>query len=134
MTVVYADANIFLRFLTNDVPQQASRIEKRLRECETGKLQIIVTPIVTVEVIFHLENWYKLSKTEAVDKLAALLSPEWLSVVDRDAVFTALNIYKDKSIDFVDAFLWASAAQQSAQVLSFDADFEKLDPSLRLDP
>lgn len=134
MLSVVADTNVFLRFLTNDIPSQAKSIEKRFKDTQEGKLLLAVLPITVVEILFQLENWYKFSKQEAVEKLMLLFSPSWLELEDKEAVFEAFAIYKESKIDFVDILTFSMAKKRNAQILSFDKDFDKLSPKLRLEP
>lgn len=134
MKKLIADTNIFLRYLTNDIPEQATRVEKHFKKAEKGKLQLIVLQITVVELLFQLEHWYGLKKTDAVEKMIRFISPAWFEIDYKDAVFEALNTYKSKSIDFVDLLVWAGAKQRKLVILSFDKDFDKLEPKLRLNP
>ncbi|OGK25447.1 hypothetical protein A3A46_00710 [Candidatus Roizmanbacteria bacterium RIFCSPLOWO2_01_FULL_37_13] len=134
MKKLIVDTNIFLRFLTNDIPEQAARVEKRFKDAEKGKLHLIVFQITLVEVLFQLEHWYRLKKNEAVEKMIKLFSPNWFEIDHKDAVFEALSIYKSRSIDFVDLMMWAIAKKSKSAILSFDKDFDKLEPKLRLNP
>ena len=134
MKTVLVDANLLLRFLTNDVPAQAERVQKRLKEAEKGKLNLVLLPLTVMEVVFHLEHWYHFTKEEVRDKLLILFSPEWIHVEHKAAVFSALRVYAQKNIDFVDIFLWSIAAHEQRGILSFDKDFDKLEPRIRMEP
>jgi predicted nucleic-acid-binding protein len=134
MKTVIADTNIFLRFLTNDVPSQAALVEKRFRQAQSGKLKLRILPITIVEILFHLEKWYKHPKTKAVEKIQNLFSPAWMEVDDKDVIFEALCQYEISNIDFVDILTWSCAKKSKERILSFDKDFDKLNPKLRLNP
>ncbi len=134
MNIVLVDANLLLRFLTNDVPAQAAAVEQRFKEAEKGKLGLVVLPLTVVEVVFHLEHWYHFTKEELCDKLLALFSPEWIQVEHKAAIFLALRIYPQKNIDFVDILLWSMASDERQGILSFDKDFDKLVPRIRVEP
>lgn len=134
MFSVVADTNVFLRFLTNDIPSHAQSIEKRFKEAQEGKLRLFVFPITVVEILFQLENWYKFSRQKAVEKLILLFSPSWIEVEDKDSVFEAFALFKESKIDFVDILTFSMAKKRNAQILSFDKDYDKLIPKLRLEP
>lgn len=134
MLSVVADTNVFLRFLTNDIPSQAKFIEKHFKEAQEETLRLVVLPITVVEILFQLENWYKFSKREAVEKLMLLFSPSWLELEDKNAVFEALALYKESNIDFVDILTFSMAQKRNVKILSFDKDYDKLLPNLRLEP
>jgi len=134
MKTLIADTNIFLRFLTNDLPSQAIRVKEIFYEAEKGRLRILVLPITIVEILYQLQNWYDFSKVSAVEKLMSLFSPGWIELDNKDRVIEALEKYKDINIDFVDILTWAMAKAQNVEILSFDKDFDKLTPKLRRKP
>lgn len=134
MKTVLVDANLLLRFLTNDVATQAQRAEKRFKEAERGALNLVVLPLTIVEVVFHLAHWYHLEKEEIYTKLLTLFTPEWMQVEHKAAVFDALRIFAKRNIDFVDALLWSMANQDERGILSFDKDFDTLVPKIRMEP
>ncbi len=39
----FVDTNVFLRYLTDDVPEQASHVEDLLRKAEKGELTLVTS-------------------------------------------------------------------------------------------
>ncbi|MDA1317303.1 MAG: PIN domain-containing protein [bacterium] len=134
MKCIYADTNVFLRFLTKDVPDQADRAEAYLRKAEKGKLCMTVMHITILEILFQLERFYDLSRAEAVAKVALLIEPDWLRVDNKKVVMDALYEYERYTIDFVDILTWCMAKAEKVAILSFDKDFDTLKPSIRIEP
>lgn len=134
MKCIYVDTNVFLRFLTKDIPNQADRVEKYLRKAQKGELCMQLMQVTIVEILFHLERFYDLQRAEAVQKVALLIEPEWIRVDDKKIVMEALYEYKRNTIDFVDILTWVMAKAENVAVLSFDKDFDTLKPSIRLEP
>lgn len=134
MSTLLFDTNTFLRYLTKDVPTQAQRITKRFREAEAGKFKIRVLNTTVVEVLYQLEHWYDLIKTDAVQKMILLLSPKWIDVGHKADVLEALTLYSTRQIDFVDLLTWTIAKSNGYKIASFDRDFDKLTPKLRIEP
>lgn len=134
MTSVVADTNIFLRYLTNDIPEQADRIAKRFADAKAGKLTVVVLHITIIEILFHLERWYHLSKADATGKLLILLSQPWIDVEEKPVVLTALRRYESVTIDLVDVLTGTIAQHRGYKILSFDRDFERLSRGLTLKP
>ena len=132
--IFIVDANVFLRFLTNDIESQAKRVEDRFMAAEQGKIRLRVLQITIVEILFHLEKWYKLSKKDAIEKVRDLFSPEWIEIDDKDILFSALEDYRRINIDFVDLLMFNHAKKESINLLSFDKDFDKLNLDLREEP
>lgn len=134
MKTVFVDTNVILRYLTSDVAPQAKRAKEWFRKAAKGEYKATVLHITLVEVLFLLEHWYKQDKDIAVDRLLLFVSPFWLDVPSRTAVVEALQVYKESSIDFVDLLTWTLAKDGKAGILSFDKHFDRLDPSIRIQP
>ncbi len=128
------DTNTILRFLSNDIPSQAERVQKRLEQAEDNKLILTITPFILVEVVFHLTRWYKLSRPDTTDILIRFLTQTNLDIPNLSTVLEALKQYSQTSIDFVDLLLWATVKNSEQLVLSFDKHLDKLTPKLRLQP
>jgi len=134
MNNVYADTNIFLRFLTKDIPEQAHKAEGYLRKAQKGEFVISVLQITVVEILFHLEKYYDLPRLKATEKVILLIKPNWIDVEHKGEVVKALYKYKSGKIDFVDVLTWAMAKSKDAKILSFDHDFKILEPSIWINP
>ncbi|OGG17986.1 hypothetical protein A3D78_05895 [Candidatus Gottesmanbacteria bacterium RIFCSPHIGHO2_02_FULL_39_14] len=128
------DTNIILRYLTNDIPSQAEKVKRRFLEASKGKIQFEILSITVVEIIFQLENWYTLTKEEASLKVLTLFSPDWMIVREKEIIFEAINLYRLKNIDFVDLLVFVTAKNDNRKLLSFDKDFDKLSPKIRMEP
>lgn len=132
--IAVVDANVILRFLIDDVPSQTDKVERRFRQAKEGKLSLFVYHITIVEVLFQLEHWYKYPKEKAVDRLLFLFSPSWFELEQKEEVALALEMYKILRVDFVDVMLLTLTKKRNAFILSFDKDFDKLSPKLRIEP
>lgn len=128
------DTNIFIRFLTRDVPEQADKIEKFFLKASQGKISLSVTNFTIVEVLYILESWYKLKKDDAVSKIQTLITPDWIGLEKKEIILEALQIYIEENIDFVDILNFVFAKERELKILSFDKDFDKLIPKLRVEP
>lgn len=134
MESAIVDTNIILRYLTSDVPDQARKVAKRFVEAQKGELRLIVFHITIVEIVFQMTHWYKFARAEAAERVKLLLSFPWLEVEHKDYVLRALTLYPETPFDFVDILSWSLAQASGASVLSFDKDFDKLEPKIRLVP
>lgn len=126
MSHFIVDTNAFLRLLLNDVPQQADKVEKLLKETKVKKHKLIVPQIVIFELTFALEKYYKLPKAEIVEKLDAVLAMDYLEIQDRTILQEALSTFKNKSLSLVDCFIFCFAKKSNAQIFSFDKNLQKL--------
>ena len=101
---VFADTNIFLRYLTNDVPDQAEAVEELFRSAAIGDILLITNSLVIAEIVWTLESYYRLSREDIQVKVLAILNTPGLEVVDSDLIFQTITWYKDKNVDFLDGY------------------------------
>jgi predicted nucleic-acid-binding protein len=102
--MVFTDTNLFLRYLTNDVPAQADLVEALLRRAAKGLVTLVTTSLVIAEIVWTLESYYQLSKKDIQAKVLAILNTTGLDVVDSDLVLQAIGTYVEKNVDFIDAY------------------------------
>lgn len=100
---VFVDTNLFLRYLTDDVPHQADAVEQLLHQAAKGDILLTTNSWVMAEIIWTLDSYYGLSKEGIRDKILTILNTPGLEVVDKDLVFQAINWYVEKNVDFLDA-------------------------------
>jgi uncharacterized protein len=118
---VFADTNLFLRFLTNDVPAQADAVESVLQRAAKGKINLVTTSIVIAEIVWTLESYYELDKKEIQEMILGILNTDGLDVVDSDLLLQAIVLYTDKNVDFIDAFNAAWMIKNSIEkIYTFD--------------
>lgn len=125
MKKVIADTNIFLRFILNDLPKQADEAEQLFLKARKGKIQLYVPQIIIFEIQFILDKYYGFSKSEIIEKLKTVISSDYLNVQDRNAFIKALERYRAGKASFVDAFLIELAAEEKAQIFSFDRKLKR---------
>lgn len=102
-TQVFVDTNVFLRYLTNDVPEQADAAEALLDRAERGELRLVTSALVVAEVVWTLGSFYKRTKAQVRDAVLALCHTAGLDVEDADALVQAAEWHADLNVDFADA-------------------------------
>ena len=121
------DTNVILRFLTGEPENQATRAKKLFATNESGELVLRVVPLVVAEVVFVLSGKvYGYDRREVTSALIPFLQSPTLEVEQRDVLLLALELYRDHSIDYVDACLAAEARLAGQALASFDADFKTI--------
>ena len=119
--LVFADTNLFLRYLTNDVPAQAEAVETILQHAARGEISLVSTGLVMAEIVWTLESFYKQPRKRISDMLLAILNTPGLEVVDGDLVGQAAVWFADKNVDFIDAYNAAWMSRESVTtVCTFD--------------
>jgi predicted nucleic acid-binding protein len=124
--VYWMDANVLLRFLTDEPPELAARAAKLLEGAQRGELSLKVHSAVVAETVWVLQSFYEYSKQEISGVLVPLLIDHGLKVEGMRTVTAALESMAEKNVDFVDALLAQTARSRGEGVASFDADFRRL--------
>jgi predicted nucleic-acid-binding protein len=119
---VFADTNLFLRYLTNDVPAQADAVEQLLQRASAGEITLAINSLVIAEIVWTLESYYGLARDSIKDKVLAILNTPGIEAAEGDLLLEAVFWYADKRIDFIDAF---NAAWLLAQGLTTACTFDR---------
>ena len=121
MKVSFLDANIFIRYLTNDDPIKADRVEKILDLAARGKERLVTTEMVVAEVVWVLESFYKLGNTTIGPMVKAILATPGLEVINGTLVEKAVEQYMEQSIDFIDGYIVAVMDRHHvSEIFSYD--------------
>ncbi|CAC5342889.1 MULTISPECIES: PIN domain-containing protein [Planktothrix] len=127
MSNYWVDANILLRFITNDPLNLAERSARFLQKAEQGEITLKVSSIVVAEVVWVLISFYGYSRQQVADVLIGLLTSEGIILESSEQVIAALDSMATANVDFVDAYLAEVARKENESVASFDRDFKRLD-------
>ncbi|MHB8762818.1 MAG: PIN domain-containing protein [Deferrisomatales bacterium] len=121
MKRVFVDTNLFLRYLTNDDPVKADRVERLLDQAAAGEVKLVTAELVMAETIWVLESSYGLKNTQVAPLVRGILATPGLEVVNGGLVARALDHYETLNIDFVDGYIAAVMEKQGIEDLySFD--------------
>lgn len=119
---VFADTNLFLRYLTNDLPAQADAVEQLLHRASAGEVVLVINSLVIAEIVWTLESYYGLARDAVKGKILAMLNTPGLEVAEGGLVLQAISWYADKNVDFIDAF---NAAWLTARGLTVACTFDR---------
>ena len=129
------DANIILRFLTNDIPKQADRCTGLLKRIESGLEEVWLPDLVLADLVWTLEKFYKQPKQRIQELLIPILELKGLRHNNKKISKLAFQLYVEKNIDWTDAFVAAQMiTQKKFEIYSYDSDFDKVDGINRLEP
>jgi predicted nucleic-acid-binding protein len=121
MTTCFVDTNLFIRYLTNDDPVKAERVELLLKEAAAGKVRLVTAEMVIAEVVWVLESSYGLKSAEVAPLIRAILATSGLDVLNAPLVARGLEYYETKNIDFIDGYIAAVMEKQGiTELYSFD--------------
>ena len=102
--LVFADTNLFLRYLTNDDPKQADAVERLLRKAEKGEMVLFTHPLIIAEIIWALDKVYNLDQRAIRNSVLGILNTPGIQVESTHLVTQAIDLYVNKNIDFIDAY------------------------------
>jgi predicted nucleic-acid-binding protein len=119
---VFADTNLFLRYLSSGMPAQADAVERLLRRSSDGEIILVIISLVIAEIVWTLESYYGLSRNGIKDKVLAIFNTPGLEAAEGDLLLEAIFWYAEKNIDFLDAL---SAAWMFAEGLDTTYTFDR---------
>jgi len=122
---IIVDANVFLRYLLNDIKTQVLTAEKLFNKAKRKEVRLVVPQVVIFEIVFALNKYYNLEKDELIEKMDTVLSTSFLEIEERGLFVRSLELYQNKSISFVDSFLLAKAENEDAELFSFDKKLKR---------
>lgn len=127
----FVDTNILVRHLTGDPPAQARRATRYL---ETAN-ELLLPDLIAAEVVYVLESYYGVPRTQVAETLRAILAFPAVRVVDGDLLRRAIEVYEVHRLDFADAYLVASAERTGVGVIaSFDRAIDRVATVRRDEP
>lgn len=131
----FIDTNVFLRFLTADLPAQADRCAALVQRLREGAEVAHLSPLAAAEIVWTLERFYKLSKEEVAAKVSPLLKLKGLRVAGKEVFLAALSLYVERNISFTDAYMAVQMERAGVEeIYSYDQDFDRLDQVARIEP
>jgi predicted nucleic acid-binding protein len=115
------DTNLFIRYLVNDDPGKADRVEKLLEQAKSGKIRLVTADLVIAEVIWVLESAYGLKNVEITPMVKGILATPGIEVTNAELVDRSLDFYESLNIDFIDGYIAAVMGKMKiTDIYSFD--------------
>jgi predicted nucleic acid-binding protein len=127
----FVDANVLVRHLTGDPPDQARRATDYL----ASAADLLLPDLILAEVAYVLESFYEVPRTGVARSLRAVLAFPSIRVVDGELLHRAVEIYEVHRLDFADAYLVASAERAGVNAIaSFDRSIDRVGSIQREEP
>jgi len=136
MKACFVDTNLFIRYLTNDDPLKADRVDRLLEQAKNKSIRLITADMVIAEVVWVLESTYRLKATEIAPMIKAMLATPGLEVINKALIVRALHYYVTYNIDFIDGYIAALMERMNiTEVYSFDKKhLPRINKIKRLEP
>lgn len=114
------DANVILRFLLNDLPEQSARAKRLI-----AKSQCYASDVILTEVIFVLEKLYGYTRPDVVALIRQLVRLQTI-VCSEALVDKALGLYiQNKQLSFPDCYAAIEALLSGDSLRTFDKELIK---------
>ena len=126
------DTNVLVRWILDDDPRQAARVQRLFEEVSEQQLPLFVPSTVMLELEWVLRSRYKFDKSTVLGTFNALLETQELEFQDEPALERALSLYRQGSADFADCLHAGQCGSAGrAPMITFDETAARL-PSVEL--
>ena len=105
------DANFILRYLLQDQEYHAPQSKEVLENHE-----VFIPFEVRAEVVYVLQKVYQVPRKKIHQALDLLMAYQNIATIDKPVIRTALEVYRDQKIDFVDCILIAYHRENGADL------------------
>lgn len=127
MKRLWVDANVLVRFLTGEPKDMYERSVQLMERVERAEVTLVISQLVVAEVIWVLKSFYKHSMDEIAKVVVSLLSAPGVEAEEHQTMIRAVELAREKNVDFIDAHLALIAAGHGEEVCTFDkTDFKRL--------
>lgn len=128
------DANVLVRFLTQDDPKQSAAATALFEKAERREVALHLDALAVAETVYVLMGRYGRSRIEVANVLLAIVQNAGTETMEADVIIDALQRFASFNVDFSDAWLAARATQLSHPLASFDRDLDKFKDIKRFEP
>jgi len=128
VTSWFVDANVFLRFLTEDDRGQHERAVRLFESALRGECGLVTGPPVLFELAWTLRAAYKTPRARVLEILSAVFAMPGMIMTDAPLVADALTLAAAAGSEFADAYIAANSRSAGCSgVATFDRkDFARL--------
>jgi len=119
--MVLIDANAIIRIIINDNKEMARKVTGFISEN-----QVLARNEVLAEIVYVLQKVYKIDKIRICNFLFDLIENDIIKVENKDIIKFALDIFGNRSLDFVDCLLYSYHSVNGNEVFTFDKTLRKL--------
>jgi predicted nucleic-acid-binding protein len=105
----------------------AERSARLMAKAESGEVSLYISLLMLAEVIWVLKSFYRYPMAAIAHVIISLISAPGIEVDNRDLIIRAVELARDRNVDFADAYLALQAAGHGEKVCTFDeSDFRRL--------
>jgi predicted nucleic-acid-binding protein len=134
MKPLILDANVLVRFLVQDDPKRTAAANKLMSNAQAGAYELELDPMIVAEVVYVLAAGYKRPRVDVANLLLAIIQSPCVKAEQEAELIDALLRFRDRGVDFADAWLASKAAKTKHEIASFDRDLDKFKDITRFEP
>ena len=123
---VILDANVILRFLLADNEAHFDAAKTLFQTAKSGKIKLVLLPVIFMEVYFVLFSFYKLEKLKILPALEKFLLDSSITCSEAEILLHTLELAKSYSLSLPDLYLASYAKLEEKAIASFDKEFRPL--------
>lgn len=133
---MHIDTNVLIVYLTNTPPLQGSRARDFFRDLSVGAVTAKTTEGVLVEATQVLVSKKGLAfpRAQISEELKRILEFRGLRIDNIELHLRALDRFATTNLDYVDCILIESVVGSDGAVVSFDRDYDRVLPGIRVEP
>lgn len=113
------DANVVLRFLLDEPPDQAERCQALFARLQAGEEEVYLPEVVLSDVIWTLQSYYRWPRERIARFAHDVISLQGTRLARESLVQDAVHLYAQHGIDFSDALIAAEMESYKILILSF---------------
>ncbi|PKQ28330.1 MAG: pilus assembly protein [Candidatus Anoxymicrobium japonicum] len=131
----FLETDTILRYLTCDDKEKAADVFALLQRVESGRERVVISPMVIFEVVFTLQSYYKVSKSEIKEKVLAILDLRGLILEHKNVFAAGLECYCEFNLPFADAFNACYMKSRGLnEIYTYDEDYDRIADIKRVAP
>lgn len=120
--MIFLDTNILVRLVDG---RPVDQTEAAIRLIDLHRSEIYLPVAVFTETVFVLASFYKLSRQAIQEALRPIVQSLHLATGERARMLKALDIYVERNVGILDAWLTAETLGLGHRVATFDGDLRK---------
>lgn len=122
--MIAIDTNIIVRWITQDDPHQAKRVERLFRSHHASK-QILICDAVLVELEWVLSSVYDFTREQICTAFEKILLTRQFTFRNKETVRRAVEQYRDGERDLSDCMIGELGREQNAKTHTFDKGMKR---------
>jgi predicted nucleic acid-binding protein len=127
----FVDTNVLIRHLTGDPPDLAARATAYLAAAD----ELLLPDLIVAETVYVLESYYEVPVDDVARLVRSVIAFPAIRTVDPALLLRALEVYETHRLDFVEAYLVASAESAGVdEIASFDRSIDRVATVSRIEP